>query len=67
MQPSAELNTQDPMLRGHIARILPSVIGTLENLIHNLMSRYPGEVAAQHVTQAKAIIEILLSKQVPGQ
>jgi len=55
------------MLKGHISRIIPSVVGILETTIHNLMSRFGGDVAAQHVTQAKAIIEILLSKQIPGQ
>jgi len=41
---------------------MPSVIGTLEATIQNLMSRYGGEVAAQHVGQARAIIEILQAK-----
>jgi len=41
---------------------MPSVIGTLETTIQNLMSRYGGDVAAQHVGQARAIIEILQAK-----
>jgi ubiquinone biosynthesis protein UbiJ len=41
---------------------MPSVIGTLEATINNLLSRYGGEVAAQHVGQARAIIDILQAK-----
>jgi len=46
---------------------MPSVIGTLEATINNLMNRYGGEVAAQHVTQARAIIEILQAKTLGAQ
>jgi len=53
---------QDPVIKTHVPRIMPSVVGTLEATIQNLMSRYGGEVAAQHVGQARAIIEILQAK-----